>query len=78
MLRQPNRSRTARRKTECNTTWFFLMVMGDRRPSAVTMVTHDWTVDGMIRAIGRSPKNYADASRPARSHRARCYLPNLP
>lgn len=51
------RSRTARRKTEWSMTWFFWMVTGEIPPSPATLVTHAWTVDGMICFIGRAPKN---------------------
>jgi hypothetical protein len=48
------RSRTARSKIECSSTWYFLTLRAER-PSATAPVTQSWIVEGRIRASRLSP-----------------------
>jgi hypothetical protein len=49
------RSRTARLKTPCSITWYFMTLRGER-PSADALVTHACTNDGLMDDIARLPK----------------------
>ena len=48
-------SRTARLKIPCSITWYLTVLRADK-PSPIALVTHAWTVDGRMSAIGMSPK----------------------
>ena len=49
------RSRMARAKMECSTTWHLVIDRGDR-PRPAAWVTYPWTVEGRIRDNGMGPK----------------------